>query len=204
VSTAIATEYIDKKVIIKEVKSGRQDKIFVVRGLPKGLLFDGSGKLLQGVKKSATGDGAFVFFTDERESDDRLKLIDHYILQAHPKNLPSPQRAVNAEIVGDSRSNVLSPDRLESIFSERFGYGFVDLPMENQPVRPLTEKPHSEAVAESWVKVDDIEKKEEKGPSTNLYCVECDYISEKPRALRMHVQKKHGRGMKNGSTNNTE
>jgi len=209
--TVTQTQYIDKKVLIKEGGSGMQDKIYIVRGLPKHLLFDEKGIVLPGIEKSATGDGGFVFYTPLRESQERLEVLDHYIESMHPRHLPRPKRIPNAEVPGDSRSSPLSMDKLQDRYKQMFGYSFIDLPMDERPIGSLHVETESQVANRSYANPDFVnpdsmkvvEQKESEVAKSNLYCGECDYIGKNQKGLRFHITRMHKKGKENGLNDNS-
>lgn len=202
--TVATIEYIDKKVLIKEIGRGYHDKVFMVKGIPKDLLFTESGNLQPGIIKSQTGDGAFVFDVT-RESRERLELVDRYIASVYPRSLPAPKRIYNAQQPGDPRSAPLTLDLLEGNFKEQFRVPFVDLPVPEDGQVMFKSKNASETAISSFqgevlpsTAVMD-EKKEV--PPSNLMCAQCDFVGKNQKALVMHINIKHKKD-KGGPTDN--
>ena len=203
--TVAEIEYIDKKVLIKETGSGFHDKVFLVKGIPKDLLFTENGNLQAGISKSATGDGAFVFDIT-RESRERLELVDRYIASVYPRHLPAPKRVYNAQQPGDSRSAPLTVELLESNFKEQFRVDFVDLPIPEDGMILSKSKTSSEMAIGSF-STDDIfpstaipEQKKDV-PASNLMCAQCDYTAKNKHGLVIHIGREHKKD-KGGSTDN--
>lgn len=189
-------EYIDRKVLIKEAGAGYHDRVFIVKGLPRDLLFGENGKLLPGIQKSATGDGSFVFDT-MRESRERLAIIDQYIASVYPNNLPIPKRIYNADQVGESRSGPLTVMQLEERYMQKFRVAYVDLPIpEGNPLykapTPM-ESISSTYRANGFLSSDESPSNERKSVPSELLCAQCDYTAENKKALTMHITVKHGR-----------
>ena len=193
----VQSKYIEGKVLIKETRPGFQDRIFMVRGLPREMLFGPDGKLHEGILNSLTGDDGYLFEDSNRESKDRLAILDSYIDSVHPKNLKKPIRIINAVRPGDLRSEPLDADKLEKESKSRLGYEFVDLPTEDvsAPNKIVT---NSEYVAQSYKdKVESVPKPKK------YYCKipNCDYSTENWRGLNGH-NLKHKRGKLDGPSNN--
>ena len=204
--TVAEIEYIDKKVLIKQSGSGYHDKVFLVKGLPKDILFTESGDLQPGISKSATGDGAFVFDIT-RESRERLELMDRYIESVYPRHLPAPKRIYNAQQPGDPRSAPLTIDLLEGNFKEQFRVSFVDLPIPEDGNILFKSKTSSEMAIGTYAVGDVLpstavpEVKKEVTPS-NLMCAQCDFEGKNKKSLVMHINVKHKKKEGDGPTDN--
>jgi len=124
-------EGIIKEALIKECGNMFHDKVFIVENLPRKFLYHKTVKmvprkdrdgnldgtmvpnqgremeetLLPGIEFSASGDGAFLFWSSVQESKERLKDIDSFIERAVPRDARIPKRVDYAQIVGDPKSN---------------------------------------------------------------------------------------------------
>lgn len=204
------TEYIEAKVLIKEAMTGNQDKIFCVKGLPKGMIYGDNGKIHRGIEISQTGDGSFVFFTNEREGKERLKLIDNYIESVYPRTRVAPKRIVNATMPGVSSSGPLTASQLEQKYESAYGVPYVDLPRPEVPFstgsKTTTEMAIDTFKEDGYQRSDQASqpKPVETATASNLFCAQCDFIAKNKKSLVMHINVKHKKVIQHGPTNTTE
>lgn len=137
-------EGIIKEALIKECGNMFHDKVFIIENLPRKFLYHKTVKmvsrkdkegnldgtkvpnqqgemeetLLPGIEMSAQGDGAYIFWSSEQESKERLKDIDVYLERAVPRDSRIPKRVDYAQQVGDARSNPIPYSRIPRIALE--------------------------------------------------------------------------------------
>jgi len=123
------TGYLDE-VFIKEMNEAGTDMVYIVRNLPKALIYqevakriprvdregymdgsltvDPSGAkvedLKEGLEHSRNGDGSIVFVTKREPGRDALEQIDRYIAGTLPRDVAIPKRVPYPMQVGDMRS----------------------------------------------------------------------------------------------------
>lgn len=203
-TVAEKVEYIDKKVLIKEIGRGFHDKVYMVKGVPKDLLFTEDGKLQPGILKSMTGDGAFVFDTT-REARERLEAFDRYVASVYPRNLPSPKRIYNAQQPGDPRSAPLTLELLEGQYQEQFRVPFVDLPVPEDGMVMFKAKSATESAIATFegevLPSTAVPEPKVRVPRSDEMCAQCDYVGKNKRALIMHINVKHKK-VKDGPSDN--
>lgn len=122
--------YLDE-VLIKAVTDAGIDMVYIVRNLPKRLLYrevpkmvqrldrdgysdgtltvDPSGEkvedLLEGLEPSQTDDGSILFYLGREPGKFALEAIDQYIAGTLPRDVAIPKRVPYPMTPGDSRSN---------------------------------------------------------------------------------------------------
>ena len=120
-----------EEVMIKEMTNSGIDMVYIVRNLPKRLLYrevpkmvqrvdrdgycdgtmipDRSGEivedLLEGLEVSRNGDGSIVFYTKREIGRSHLEAIDQYIAGTLPRDVVIPKRVPYPAQPGDPRSN---------------------------------------------------------------------------------------------------
>lgn len=214
-------QIIDKKVLIKEVVPGRQDSIYAVKNLPASILFDQGGRLLDGVEKSQTGDGAFVFHVASRQGKDRLATVDRYIDSVWPRTKQLPKRIPNAQQPALSHSPSLTVSELESRMVDIYGFPYLDLPIPAKEDIPRFENKSANVITSETYQRDDYFKgdikknkasaSEEKGTPVNskeaqeiqMKCVGCGFKAKDKRGLLAHIRIKHDvKKVKNATVDN--
>jgi len=198
-----AERYIQGRVLIKEVRGGSADRVFEVAGLPRELLYDGDGKIHEGIEVSQTGDGGFVFFTKRGMAKERLVIIDRYIESLYPRTRILPKRISIARTPGDPRSSPMSQPELEERFRAQFQVPFVNLPMD-QDIPDFRQRSSNQLAADSYRKTtisSDVKKEDKPVPSV-VQCAECDFVGKNKRSLGFHITRVHR--SKHGSSNNKE
>lgn len=123
-------EEILKEVLVKEWGNMFHDKVFIVENLPKKFLYEKTVKMVprtnkegwtdgtmvpapggelvetlyNGIERSPTGDGGFMFWNNHAESLARLKDIDRYIEHSLPRDSRLVARVPYAQMVGEKNS----------------------------------------------------------------------------------------------------
>lgn len=116
-----------KEVLLKKCGNRIHDQVLIVENLPRKFLFEETRKLVPkkdregwldgtmtvdpsgemvwtlypGIERSQSGDGGFIFWTNEQESDGRLKDIMRYIDGVFPRDQRLPSFVDNAQLRGE-------------------------------------------------------------------------------------------------------
>jgi len=146
-----------KEALIKEAGNMYHDKVFIVENLPRKFLYgwttkmvprkdingynDGSKvpsqngeveeTLLEGIEMSATGDGAFLFWSSMREGTERLKAIDRYIERTLPRDVPVPKRVDYAQQIGNSMSGPINYNQIPRVSLKAPEFENPEVPMQS-------------------------------------------------------------------------
>lgn len=123
--------YLDEAFIKEASMTTKDDYVFIVRNLPKRLVYqevpkmvqridrdgysdgtlvpDPSGEkveaLLEGIEESRNGDGSLVFITKREVGKKALEAIDQYIAGTLPRDVVIPKRVPYSMVPQDNRSN---------------------------------------------------------------------------------------------------
>lgn len=123
-------EEIFKEVLVKKCGNRRHDQVMVIENLPRKFLFEQTRKMIQridrdgypdgtmvvdpsgaliwtlyqGIEKSQTGDGGYLFWVGDQESENRLKDIMRYVDMSFPRDQRIPEFVDNAQMRGESNT----------------------------------------------------------------------------------------------------
>lgn len=145
-------EEILKEVLIKKCGNRLHDQVLIIENLPSRFIWEQTRKMEQqldrdgyptgnlipaksgelvwttkiGIEKSQTRDGGYCFWTNERDSNDRLLDIMKYVEAMFPRDQRIPEFVDNAQMRGEMNSGPLS----------YFDIPRVVLPLPEQTIKP--------------------------------------------------------------------